>query len=103
MILKKLSAVYEMYIEPYYSEYLANWFAGDNYGENRIAMQKSIAGAVSKSEDYGLQMFLKAALVIKSASAKSGLICIALRYDSSASCNLPRSFNMVPRLELASA
>ena len=72
MILKKLSAIYEMYIEPYYSEYLANKDIGDNYGENRIAMQKSLADAISKSEDYGLQMFLKAALVIKSASAKSG-------------------------------
>ena len=72
MILKKLSAIYEKNIEPYYSEHLVNKDIDDNYGENRIAMHKSLANTIVKSEDYGLQMFLKAALVIKSASAKSG-------------------------------
>ena len=72
MILKKLSSIYEKNIEPYYSEHLLNKDIDDNYGENRISVHKSLANTIVKNEDYGLQMFLKAALVIKSASAKSG-------------------------------
>jgi|11_taG_2_1085331.scaffolds.fasta_scaffold04527_3 hypothetical protein len=64
MILKRVSSIYEMYIEPYYSEFLMNKDLGKNYGENRMSMHKSLANAITSSDDYGLQMFLKAALVL---------------------------------------
>ena len=47
MILKRVSAIYEKQIEPYYSEFLMNKDLDANYGENRMSIHKSLAKAIT--------------------------------------------------------